>query len=135
MTHPAKASTQYGDLTGTISIDGFNGLTIFDLIKSSDKPAGYWPIGLRIYGLANHRTGQEQSPRLSARVLCVDIEQVGRGPDEIAEYVRTHSEIHTFEFDAEIEILDLFAKLKRLDVVLISRIVGNAEVRIQPVQD
>ena len=38
-------------------------------------------------------------------------------------------------YNIELDIMKLLTKLKRLDVVLISRIVGDAEVRIQPVQD
>ncbi|QDS91884.1 hypothetical protein FF011L_06200 [Roseimaritima multifibrata] len=136
MTNPARASTQYGDCAGTICVDGFNGLTIFDLIESSAAPKGYWPVGLRIYGWGTEgRDRDGQPPKLSAKVLCVDTDQVGTGPDKILNYCRNNPELHTFEFDAEIDILKLLSQLKRLDIVLLSRVVEDAEVRIQPVQD
>ena len=40
----AKAGTQYGDLVGTVSVDGFQGLVMTDLYplgKSIDVPGGY----------------------------------------------------------------------------------------------
>lgn len=129
MTNPAKASTQYGDFKGTIMLDGFNGLDVFELIKQSDRPKGYWPIGIRIFGFA------PSLPTLKAKVLCVDIEQTGSSPDEISKYCRNHPELHTFEFDAEIDVLHFVSRLKRLDIVLLSRLVDHTEVRIQTIDD
>ena len=136
MTNPARAATQYGDFRGTIAIDGFDGLSVFDMIESSPIPAGYWPVGLRIYGFAKPGVGGEgQPPKLTAKILCVDTEQVGSGPDAVLEYARNNTELHTFELDAEIDFLTLVTKLKRIDVVLLSKLTEDAEVRIQPVQD
>lgn len=81
MTNPAVASTQYGDFKGSISLDGFDGLTVFDLIKESERPKGYWPV--RYSDLWIRRRGAHQihhlSQNLKASVLCVDIEQTGPG--------------------------------------------------------
>jgi hypothetical protein len=136
MTNPATASTQYGDFKGTISLDGFNGLTVFDLIKKSDRTKDYWPIGIRIYGFSESGSSEPPSlPTVKAKVLCVDIDQTGLGPDKISEYCRNHRELHTFEFDAEIDVMDFLSQLKRLDIVLLERLVDDAEVRIQPIRD
>lgn len=136
MTNPATASTQYGDFKGTISIDGFDGLTVFDLIKKSERTKDYWPIGIRINGFSeSDATESAPLPKLMATVLCVDIEQTGLGPDKISEYCRNNRELHTFEFDAEIDIIQFMSEIKRLEVVLLSRLVEDAEVRIQPIRD
>ena len=136
MTDPAIASTQYGDLKGTIAIDGHNGLSVRDLYETAEIPKGYWPVSIQICGFAKPgKEGEGQPPRLSAYVLCVDTEQVGLGPDKIVQYCRENPELHTFSFPATIDFMKLVSKLKRLDIVLHSKITRDAEVRIQHVDD
>jgi hypothetical protein len=136
MTRPAKASTQYGDFSGTISLDGFNGLSVFDLIRKSDRTKGYWPIGIRIYGYGKSGRSEDSSlPVIKAKVLCVDVDQTGLGADEIAKYCREHPQLHTFEFDAELDVMYFLSQIKRLDIVLLSKLVDDTEVRIQPIDD
>ena len=131
MTEDAKASTQYGDLKGTIAIDGHNGLSIDQLVTRAEVPKGYRPIGLRIYGFSRGKDG----PTVKAKVLCVDTDQTGTTPDEIQRFGREHGEVHTFEFDADVD-LDAIAKLiKRYDVVLLSKLTRDFHVKIQPSQD
>ena len=136
MTNPATASTQYGDFKGSIAIDGHNGLSIHDLFQTAEIPSGYYPVSVQICGFAQPGIeGQGQPPRLSAYVLCVDTEQTGTGPDDIARYCRENPELHTFRFPATIDFMDLVTRLKRLDIFLHSKLTREAEVRIQPVDD
>lgn len=131
MTEPAKASTQYGDLDGTIAIDGYNGLTVDALIQRADIPKGYCPIGLRIYGFSRDKTG----PSVKAKVLCVDTDQTGPSPDDIRRFGSDNGELHTFEFDAEVDLSEFTKLVKRYDVVLLSRITRGIEVKVQPIRD
>lgn len=131
MSEPAIATTQYGDFKGTIALDGFDGLAVFDLLKSWKIPKGYWPVGINIYGFGD----SEEEPdnlELKAKVLCVDNEQVGgQGPTAIGNFCKSNDKLTTFAFDAEIDLIKLAKALKRLDIVLLSKIVGEAEVRRQ----
>ncbi len=129
MSEPAKATTQYGDFTGTISLDGFEGLAVFDLLKSWKIPKGYWPVGINIYGFGKSEGGSNPLD-LKAKVLCVDNEQVGgQGPDSIGDYCKSNDKLSTFVFDAEIDLVKLASAIKRIDIVLLSKIVGDVEVR------
>lgn len=131
MTQKAAASTQYGDLRGTIAIDGHSGLRVDELIQTAQVPKGYHPIAIRIYGFAT----KDDSPSVKAKLLCVDVEQTGKSPDEIRKFGRQNGELHTFEFDAEIDLAAIAPLIKRYDIVLTSKLVRDSEVRIQPIQD
>lgn len=131
MGNEAEAETQYGDLTGTIAIDGHSGLSIDGLLVTADVPDGYHPVGLRIYGF-----GPSQnilSPR--ARVLCVDKSQAGENVDEIRKTGAADGKLITFEFDAELDVEALQSQIKRYDIVLTAKFTRGFRVEIQPVQD
>jgi hypothetical protein len=132
MAEEAKAATQYGDIKGTISADGFDGIRIDDLYVRAEVPKGYQPIGMRIAGSKREKNGEL---RIRARVLCVDTDQTGSAPDEIKKFGRENGELHTFEFDAEIEIDDILRLVKRYDIVLIDKIARGIDVKIQPIDD
>ncbi|MEZ6130520.1 MAG: hypothetical protein R3C59_17680 [Planctomycetaceae bacterium] len=71
-TNPARALTQYGDFKGGF-LDGFDGLTVFNLFKECGLAKGYWPVGIRIYGFGVSESSESPSvPTLKAKVLCVD---------------------------------------------------------------
>ena len=132
MAEDAKAATQYGDLTGTIAIDGFNGLLIDGLlVLRSSVPTGYHPVGIRIYGSPR----QEELPLMKAKVLCVDTGQTGETPDEIRAFGKANGELHTFEFDADLDLDSILKSVKRYDIVLLSKLTRDTQVKIQPIQD
>lgn len=132
MLEDAIATTHYGDFAGTISVDGFNGLDVTDIISLADIPRGYWPVGLRISG---HSDREGKLPRFSATALCVDEEQAGKTPGEIQAYANRSAELHVFEFDFTLEFADVLKMLKEVNIVLISRLVERATVKIQPKND
>ncbi|WP_145207177.1 hypothetical protein [Planctomycetes bacterium TBK1r] len=132
MTEPATASTQYGDLKGTICIDGHNGLSIDDLLQKADVPKGYRPIGIRISGSSKNRG---EKPSVRAKVLCVDTDQTGFTSDGIRSFGKEHGELHTFEFDAEIDLDMIVSLIKRYSIVLLSKLTRGIDVKIQPIQD
>jgi hypothetical protein len=131
MTEDAKATTQYGDLTGTIAIDGHNGLSIDKLVNNAQVPTGYQPIGLRIHGLSRSNGGYT----VKAKLLCVDTEQTGSTPDNIRFFGRNKGEVHTFEFNADVDLETIAALIKRIDVVLLPNFTKDFLVKIQPIQD
>lgn len=131
MAEDAKASTQYGDVRGTIAIDGHSGLPIDQLVARAAVPSGYRPIGLRIYGFSRRNDG----PTVNAKVLCVDTDQTGTTPDEIQRFGRKNGELHTFEFDADVDFGAIVRLIKRYDVVLLSKLTSDCHVKIQPIHD
>ncbi len=131
MAENAIATTQYGDLKGTIAIDGFDGLPIDSLYSSASIPKGYYPVGIRIHG--SH--GPSKSLSVKARVLCVDTDQTGKTPDEIRTFGTQSHELHTFEFEAEISLDSILKLIKRYDIVLLSKVTRGTQVKIQEIQD
>jgi hypothetical protein len=132
MADDAKAATQYGDVKGTISVDGFSGIRIDDLYVRADVPSGYQPIGMRIAGSRRDENGELT---IRASVLCVDTDQTGTKPDEIRRFGSENGELHTFEFDAQVDIAEILRCVKRYDIVLLGKITRGISVKIQPTDD
>ncbi len=86
MGEPFIASVQYGDLKGTVSIDGHEaGGPLRDLAKHTCLKTGYWPIGFGLDGLDPNSDG-----KVSITVFGVDQKTVGGTVDEIRTYVEKH---------------------------------------------
>lgn len=133
MGEPARATAQYDDVRGTIAIDGHRGLSIRELYTSAQIPKGYYPVGLEIFAHSlEGDKAQTTEKNTSAHVLCVDAEQAGKGPDEIQKYCRENAELPVFRFPATIDFDRMLCELKRVDVVLLSRMTGDAKVVVQP---
>ena len=132
MADDAKAATQYGDIKGTISADGFSGIRIDDLYVRAEVPNRYQPIGMRIAGSRRDKNGELT---LRARVLCVDTDQTGTKPVNIKRFGSDHGELHTFEFDAQVDIDEILRYVKRYDIILLGKITRGISVKIQPTDD
>ena len=63
------ALTQYGDLQGTIAVDGHEASSLRQLAKESEMPTGYRPVGLSLYAGAPPIGGS-----LQAYLLAVEEE-------------------------------------------------------------
>ena len=126
VTESARALTQYGDLKGTIAIDGHNGLSVYDVIRNAAIPNRYQSIGLRIYGFSRGAEG----PSVKAKELCVDTDQTGNGQDDIRRFGNATGERHTFEFDAQIDLEHLTRIVKRYDIVLLAEFTCGIEVKV-----
>jgi len=127
MSETAIASTHYGDLSGTISIDLNHGLSFEQLRNKIKIPAGYFPIGLRV---------SVQEPmadnNLCVSLIAVDCDVAGAGGNELASYVATHDEIPAFEFFAKVEVTmkDLLELIKELEIVAFSKVLEDKRVVI-----
>jgi hypothetical protein len=109
------------------NIDNSSGLNIFELIQSHEIPEKYWPVRLRVCGIARSEKTESGQPKLNVKVHCVDTEQIGSGIEEVREYCKNSGELPVTEFSAEIEISKLVSALEHLDIVLpnIARIVED----------
>jgi hypothetical protein len=114
MAKQIKASNGYGDMQGTISVDGWSGL-------STMRAGGvigpeYWPVGLTIQGEAR---GENETVEPTVYVLAVDRSILdGRAGDGVQKYAREHGELPVFRFRSQLNAHDLFKLLKRLCIEL-----------------
>jgi len=125
MADVARAATQYGDMGGTVMVDGFQGLVVSpDILGRLRVRAklltGYYPVGLEI-GFS--RTNAKEKPRMHVSILAVDCEILENpGPDGVRQYARSNGEIPVFRIPAEVPddvtLEDALPLIKRLSIVL-----------------
>jgi hypothetical protein len=108
-----------------VSIDGYHGTSLERLREKVTTPAGYRPIGFRVY--AGEPT---EKNFLSVSLFAVDCDAAGVGGDALVAYVATHDEIPVFEFDVEITVQELLELVKRLDIVAFSKALQEKPVKI-----
>jgi hypothetical protein len=116
MEDVVKATTQYRDLTGTISIDGWDGLSVTALgARYSGK--GYWPVGISFY---DEKRSKDAGFDIDVYVYAVDtsILSPGNTPDAIREYAKDHGQLPVFRFAAKLDIHKLLSLVKRGNIVL-----------------
>lgn len=111
----AKAQTQYGDLTGTVSVDGFDGLSIRLLAGK----AGYYPVGLEIHC---HAAKKGAMHRPIIKMLAVDATILDEcSPDGVSRYAEEHGTLPVFRFATDLTIDDVLTNVKRMVIVLQDR--------------
>jgi hypothetical protein len=113
MSDEIRASVQYGDMRGTISIDGWDGVRA---ISFGGAGKGYWPVALELYGEPSQRG---EVVECDAYILAVDESILdGTGPDAVAKYAKEHGEIPVFRFATTLDVQEALRLVKRLSVVL-----------------
>lgn len=120
----SKATTQYGDLEGTVSLDGFDGPFLRELAKYSKMPAGYTPVGVSIHGTNNER---RRGP-LDMDVLGTDADLSGVTGDELNAHFRSEQEVKVFRFPITLPVDELYLLVKRLSVVIFLRALHGKKV-------
>ena len=114
MGEEQQASTQYGDLKGTIQVDGWDGLTV--LSAGAGCPKGYWPVAVKFYGEPTSRGGELS---LDVMVLAVDESILdGKGPDAVRRYARANGRIPVFAFDRKFDLPRAMKLIKRLSIMM-----------------
>ena len=68
MARESRASVQYGDMRGTIAIDGWDGISA---LSFGGAGKGYWPVGIELYGEPD-RKGAKMD--WYVHVLAVDVD-------------------------------------------------------------
>ena len=111
MSEPIVATTQYGDLKGTVSADNADhGELLTAIAAKAGMPKGYFPVGFQMSA-----TGH----RFHATVYAVDA-QVAVTPDELTAHAKGRDDLPVFAFRSTIEpaaFLELLASTKRLSIV------------------
>lgn len=114
------AATQYGDLKGTVSADGYDGSFLLELIPKASMPSGYRPVGLTCY-VEGPRAGQEECfIHFSLAAVPVkrpekwDLSIILSEAKKVGEL-----EVHTFDLDVTVE--EVLTLIKRLDLKVIEK--------------
>lgn len=111
-----RSSTQYGDLKGNITIDGFDGRNLHDFAQANGvNTSQYFPIGIDIY-IGDH--GHQ-----SISIVTIDVGAVGIGStyDNIKEYLENNEEINVKKIDCPNATLNDYLKhCKRFSIAAAS---------------
>jgi hypothetical protein len=128
MSKPFVASTQYGDLKGTVSVDGFQGPFLQGLIGKANMPSGYVPVGLTCY-LGEPSVHDKGLSDRSIRFSIVAVKSDKGDMDEIRREAAATGTMDVFRFDLEgLKAEEILKLIKRLDIKLIWRDLENIEI-------
>jgi hypothetical protein len=125
MSEIIRASTQYADMQGTISIDGWDGLSTIGIGGGVGK--GYWPIGLDI-DWESSAEGAYLDPIIYVLAVDEGILEGKSPPEAVAAYSRRHEEIPVFRFRTKLKTVDLLPHIKRLSIILQDRTSEDAQL-------
>jgi hypothetical protein len=130
MSEEAQASTQYGDLEGTIAIDGFDRL-MFHTFPGAAK--GYRPVGLEISYIAQKK-GDE--PRITISLLAVDSSTLrGTGTDAVRKMANKSGEVIVSRFKTELTLDRLLPHVQRMQIVLRDKSSNEKPLMVQDYED
>jgi hypothetical protein len=121
MSNEVRAVTQYGDMRGTISIDGWDGVSLIGIGAVAGK--GYLPVAIEFYGESQIRRGKHH---FNCYVLAVDESILDKSaPDGLKSYIREHGELPVFRFRSSVKLEKVIPLLKRISIVLQGHLTGN----------
>jgi len=118
MDRPFVASTKYGDLKGTISVDGFEGPFLDELGKKANIPEGYIPVGLTCH---LGKTGDyDQGVREEFIRFSLVATRAGRSNfDEVCRDATAFGTMYVSSFDLDgLKAEEVLALIKRVDIKL-----------------
>jgi len=113
------ASTKYGDLKGTISVDGFEGPFLDELSKKANIPEGYIPVGLTCH--LGKSGGHEHGAGKEFITFSLVATRAGRTTfDEVCKEAAAAGKMDVFSFDLKgVKTKEVLAFIKRADIRLI----------------
>jgi hypothetical protein len=113
MAEQFVAETQYGDLTGTISLDGHESAPLAELAEFCGVPEGYFPIGIAVYGIPYPSINEGLFP---IRVVAVRKDEAGDSLEAVTRYHEAHGVVPRYEFFARVDPAELASRFKRLQI-------------------
>jgi len=117
------AAVQYGDLRGTVALDGHTGPPLDELAAKTSMPAGYVPVGFSF-----HRLDPDDDGTIPFAVVAVECDQVGASMDDVMEYARSHDEVPVYSFDGQLSLAEFPALFKRFDMKVLTKHLRDANV-------
>ena len=103
-----RAAVQYGDMKGTVSIDGWQGPPIQELAEGVRLKKGFIPIGFGFYQLHPNKNG-----KIPIKIYAADSAEVGVTGGEMKAYSEKHGNLPVVGFTGEIEPTKLKTLFKR----------------------
>jgi len=129
MSESFVAGTQYGDLKGTISLDGFSSPPLYDFAALTDMPVGYWPVGISFYTL--HIT----DGTIPFRIVAVQSSVVGHKTEDVEVYASEHNdEIPVYSFYGKINPHHLEGLFKRIDLNAILKGLDGYSIKVHELE-
>jgi hypothetical protein len=125
MAEPFVATTQNGDLTGTVAFDGHHRPPLMELAKLTDMPAGYVPVGFHLSGLALDKEGL-----MSFRIVAVDVRETKDSLNDIIKLGQSGDEVPVHQFWGKVRLADFIAHFKRFDLTVIHKGLGRAKSNV-----
>jgi len=111
------ASVQYGDMKGTIAIDGFEaGGPLGDLAERVKIKPGFMPVG---FGLT--RLHPLENGKIPLVIFAVDASEVGVSADEMNAYAAANGQLPVTGFHGEIAPAEFEGIFKRFSLRAQSR--------------
>ena len=132
MQQLGRASTQYGDMSGTVCIDWHDTGMFHDFFaKHCGVSRGrYFPVAMSAYlGLG------DREPFLGLRFYAVDRNVVGSTVEEIAEFATAHGKLPTKQFDGSATLSDFQRFVKRIDIKLTSKQFPDVPIEFEDAED
>lgn len=118
------AAEQYGDLRGTLAMDGHQGGEIYGFSRACGLPGGYFPVAL-----AMHSVG----PALT--IYAVRHDEVGGTADEVIQYIKQRGEdqpLPVYAFEVKEGLPELLKYVKRLTIVARSwKVIGEVPLGVK----
>ncbi len=118
MTTEARAAVQYGDMRGTIAVDGLERVAAIDLLSEAGKlaigPGEYWPVGIEICHEPNRGKGEPTIDLLFVNESVLD----GRGADAVRRYAKANDTVPVRRVRTALTVGDLLWRIKRLNIVM-----------------
>jgi hypothetical protein len=113
MPKRAAAVTRYGDLVGTVEIDGHTAPPLEDLAVMANVPLNYCPIGVEI------SLFETFDSVIYFAILAYDSENVGCGPDDAIAYVQAHGRLPVRRFLGRLQSSSAHRFFKRCLIVAV----------------
>ena len=113
MSNPVTPSTKYGDLVGTVEIDGHGSPPLDDLGTLVQMPPHYCPIGIEF------SLFESFDNVVPFALLAYDTKVVGCSPEEMHDYVRRHGELPVRRFMGRLRPSVAHRYIKRCSLVAI----------------
>ena len=113
MPKRAAAVTRYGDLVGTVEIDGHTAPPLEDLAAMANMPPNYCPVGVEI-SLFETFDGT-----IYFALLAYDSDTVGCGPDDAIAYVQSHGRLPVRRFLGRLQSTSAHRFFKRCLIVAV----------------
>src|SRR5690349_11661566 len=114
MSNAIEATSSYGDMRGTMSLDGWDRLVAMDVGVGWKK--GYYPVGVEVLATSQARGGKL---RTAVYLLLAKEETLGgSGPDVVAEFAKTNGRLPVIRYAVEVDTAKLLGLIKRMGIVL-----------------